>query len=200
MKQNVTANQARGILMTFYINARQTDSVCKISSSLRQCILHYRNNWSELVFLCIGTDRVTGDCLGPFVGQKLSSYSGTVFSVYGTLFQPVHALNLTDIYQHIQTHHPNALIIAIDASLGEKKHLGYVTIANGALHPGAAIHKQLPSVGHIHITGIVNVSGVLEQLTLQTTRLSTVIFLADKIVQGILESIPLSKTDFKQIL
>ncbi|MCB5549603.1 spore protease YyaC [Blautia glucerasea] len=200
MKQNVTANQTRGILMTFYINARQTDSVCKISGSLRQCILHYRNNWSELVFLCIGTDRVTGDCLGPFVGQKLSSYSGTVFSVYGTLFQPVHALNLTDIYQHIQTHHPNALIIAIDASLGEKKHLGYVTIANGALHPGAAIHKQLPSVGHIHITGIVNVSGVLEQLTLQTTRLSTVIFLADKIVQGILESIPLSKTDFKQIL
>nr|WP_295302464.1 spore protease YyaC [uncultured Blautia sp.] len=200
MKQNVTANQTRGILMTFYINARQTDSVCKISGSLRQCILHYRNNWSELVFLCIGTDRVTGDCLGPFVGQKLSSYSGTDFSVYGTLFQPVHALNLTDIYQHIQTHHPNALIIAIDASLGEKKHLGYVTIANGALHPGAAIHKQLPSVGHIHITGIVNVSGVLEQLTLQTTRLSTVIFLADKIVQGILESIPLSKTDFKQIL
>lgn len=200
MKQNVTANQTRGILMTFYINARQTDSVCKISGSLRQCILHYRNSWSELVFLCIGTDRVTGDCLGPFVGQKLSSYSGTVFSVYGTLFQPVHALNLTDIYQHIQTHHPNALIIAIDASLGEKKHLGYVTIANGALHPGAAIHKQLPSVGHIHITGIVNVSGVLEQLTLQTTRPSTVIFLADKIVQGILESIPLSKTDFKQIL
>lgn len=200
MKQNVTANQARGILMTFYINARQTDSVCKISGSLRQCILHYRDNWSELVFLCIGTDRVTGDCLGPFVGQKLSSYSGTDFSVYGTLFQPVHALNLTDIYQHIQTHHPNALVIAIDASLGEKKHLGYVTIANGALHPGAAIHKQLPSVGHIHITGIVNVSGVLEQLTLQTTRLSTVIFLADKIVQGILESIPLSKTDLKQIL
>lgn len=120
MKQNVTANQARGILMTFYINARQTDSVCKISGSLRQCILHYRNNWSELVFLCIGTDRVTGDCLGPFVGQKLSSYSGTDFSVYGTLFQPVHALNLTDIYQHIQTHHPNALVIAIDASLGEK--------------------------------------------------------------------------------
>lgn len=200
MKQNVTANQARGILMTFYINARQTDSVCKISGSLRQCILHYRNNWSELVFLCIGTDRVTGDCLGPFVGQKLSSYSGTDFSVYGTLFQPVHALNLTDIYQHIQTHHPNALVIAIDASLGEKKHLGYVTIANGALHPGAAIHKQLPSVGHIHITGIVNVSGVLEQLTLQTTRLSTVIFLADKIVQGILESIPLSNTDIKQIL
>ena len=109
-------------------------------------------------------------------------------------------MNLEKSSRLIGQLHPHALVIAIDASLGQKKHLGYVTIANGALHPGAAIHKQLPSVGHIHITGIVNVSGVLEQLTLQTTRLSTVIFLADKIVQGILESIPLSKTDFKQIL
>ena len=176
--------------MTFYINARQTDSVCKISGSLRQCILHYRNNWSELVFLCIGTDRVTGDCLGPFVGQKLSSYSGTVFSVYGTLFQPVHALNLTDIYQHIQTHHPNALIIAIDASLGQKKHLGYVTIGNGALYPGAGVQKNLPPVGDIHITGIVNTAGLMEHLTLQTTRLSTVVALADVIAGGILKILP----------
>ena len=67
-----------------------------------------------------------------------------------------------------------------------------MTIANGALYPGAAVHKKLPPVGHIHITGIVNVSGVLEQLTLQTTRLSTVVFLADTIVQGILEMIPVT--------
>ena len=178
--------------MTFYINASQTDSVFRISHTLKQCILEYQEQWSELVFLCIGTDRVTGDCLGPFVGQKLSHYSGMDFTVYGTLFQPVHALNLTNMCAHIRKCHPEALIVAIDASLGQKKHLGYVTIANGALRPGAAIHKQLPSVGHIHITGIVNVSGVLEQLTLQTTRLSTVVFLADRIVQGILETISLT--------
>ena len=177
--------------MTFYINACQADSVSEISRTLGQCILHYQNNWSELVFLCVGTDRVTGDCLGPFVGQQLNSYHCTDFTVYGTLVRPVHALNLACISDHLHKHHPNALIIAIDASLGQKKHLGYVTIANGALHPGAAIHKQLPSVGHIHITGIVNTAGVLEQLTLQTTRLSTVVFLADRITQGILELIPL---------
>ena len=190
--------------MTFYINARQTDSVCKISGSLRQCILHYRDNWSELVFLCIGTDRVTGDCLGPFVGQKLSSYSGTDFSVYGTLFRPVHALNLTDIYQHIQTHHPDALVIAIDASLGEKKHLGYVTIGNGALYPGAGVQKNLPPVGDIHITGIVNTAGIMEHLTLQTTRLSTVVTLADAIAGGILKILPaeadLPPTDYAKSL
>ena len=56
--------------MTFYINASQRDSVLRISHTLKQCILDHQEKWSELVFLCIGTDRVTGDCLGPFVGQK----------------------------------------------------------------------------------------------------------------------------------
>ena len=171
--------------MTFYINASQRDSVLRISHTLKQCILDHQEKWSELVFLCIGTDRVTGDCLGPFVGQKLSSCSTPDFTVYGTLFQPVHALNLTAMYSFIRKRHPGALIIAIDASLGQKKHLGYVTIADGALYPGAGVQKELPPVGDIHITGIVNIAGVLEQLTLQTTRLSTVISLADTITQGI---------------
>ena len=86
----------------------------------------------------------------------------------------------------IRSIHPQSLVIAIDASLGQKKHLGYVTIADGALYPGAGVQKELPPVGDIHITGIVNISGVLEQLTLQTTRLSTVISQADTITQGIL--------------
>ena len=186
--------------MAFYIDARKNGSSGEIAYLLKKCILHCPKKWTEIVFLCIGSDRVTGDCLGPYIGHLLTPHETGHIFVYGTLSCPVHALNLEKTSSLITRLHPHALVIAIDASLGQKKHLGYVTIANGALHPGAAIHKQLPSVGHIHITGIVNVSGVLEQLTLQTTRLSTVIFLADKIVQGILESIPLSKTDFKQIL
>ena len=186
--------------MAFYIDARKNGSSGEIAYLLKKCILHCPKKWTEIVFLCIGSDRVTGDCLGPYIGHLLTPHETGHIFVYGTLSCPVPALNLEKTSSLIKRFHPHALIIAIDASLGQKKHLGYVTIANGALHPGAAIHKQLPSVGHIHITGIVNVSGVLEQLTLQTTRLSTVIFLADKIVQGILESIPLSKTDFKQIL
>ena len=52
-------------------------------------------------------------------------------------------------------------MIAIDASLGQKKHLGYVTIGNGALYPGAGVQKNLPPVGDIHITGIVNTAGLM---------------------------------------
>ena len=106
--------------------------------------------------------------------------------MYGTLNQPVHAVNLPHITDFIAKEHPFSLVIAIDASLGDKKHLGYVTIGNGSLYPGAAVQKDLPPVGDIYITGIVNIGGVLEYLTLQTTRLSTVISLADTIAQGIL--------------
>ena len=178
--------------MTFYIDSKKADSPRRISALLKKCILCHPEKWTEIVFLCVGTDRTTGDCLGPYIGQQLLSHAIQGIYVYGTLFQPVHALNLRGACDDIRRHHPEALVIAIDASLGQKKHLGYVTIANGALYPGAAVRKELPPVGDIHITGIVNTAGVLEHLTLQTTRLSTVISLADKITQGILTTIPSS--------
>lgn len=184
--------------MVFYINSNKSGCSRTISRLLRKCIRDYPFYWSEIVFLCIGSDRVTGDCLGPYIGQQLSHYQCPGISVYGTLSHPVHALNLSDTTENIIRRHPDSLIIAIDASLGQKKHLGYVTIANGALYPGAAVHKELPPVGHIHITGIVNISGMLEYLTLQTTRLSTVISIAEQITDGILQTIPI--TDLIQTL
>lgn len=176
--------------MTFYIDANKESSSCEIARFLKRCIRNHPASWTEIVFLCIGSDRMTGDCLGPYVGQQLSRYAGHGLFVYGTLTDPVHAMNLEKIYTFIKNRHPAALIIAIDASLGQKKHLGYVTIGNGALYPGAGVRKELPPVGDIHITGVVNIGGMLEQFTLQTTRLSTVISLADTITQGIVSLIP----------
>ena len=173
--------------MVFYVNSKENNSSQEIAFFLKKCILQHPGKWSELVFLCIGSDRVTGDCLGPYIGhQLLDRLDLQDIYVYGTLKDPVHALNLEKVSRMIRSIHPQSLVIAIDASLGQKKHLGYVTIADGALYPGAGVQKELPPVGDIHITGIVNISGVLEQLTLQTTRLSTVISLADTITQGIL--------------
>ncbi len=178
--------------MTYYIDASNPGCPRQIAGQLTRCIRHHKSKWSELVFLCIGTDRTTGDCLGPYIGHQLKAYATDRIFVYGTLNQPVHALNLEAVSSGIRRRHPDALVIAIDASLGQKKHLGYVTIGNGSLHPGAAVRKELPPVGDIHITGIVNTAGALEHLTLQTTRLSTVVFLAEKITQGILTVIPAS--------
>lgn len=135
--------------------------------------------------LCIGTDRVTGDSLGPLVGYKLSQSRLNSVKIYGTLENPVHALNLADTTKEIYNTYTNPFIIAIDASLGNSNHLGYITLGKGPLTPGSGVKKTLLPVGDIFITGIVNVSGVLDSLILQTTRLDTVMTLADCISLGI---------------
>ena len=187
--------------MVFYVDSQKSSSAEEIAFLLNKCILQYPGRWSELVFLCIGSDRVTGDCLGPYIGHQLLEHLNTdthgVY-VYGTLKSPVHALNLSRISRQIKILHPEGLVIAVDASLGQKKHLGYVTIGNGALYPGAGVQKDLPPVGDIHITGIVNTAGIMEQLTLQTTRRSTVVALADVIACGILKILP-AETDLSPV-
>lgn len=181
--------------MTFYINTRLRDSYAMLGSSLKKCIKDHKEDWTELVFICIGTDRITGDSLGPYVGYCLSGCPLIHGQIYGTLEHPIHALNLETAMGQITRQHPHGLYVAIDASLGTKKHLGFVTVANGALHPGAGVQKELPPVGHIAITGIVNTSGWMEHLALQTTRLSTIVTMADMISRGILYALSLMGYD-----
>jgi putative sporulation protein YyaC len=97
----------------------------------------------------------------------------------------VHARNLVETLEEIEKKHPNHCIIAIDASLGSEEHLGYVTLKEGSLRPGSGVQKNLSKVGDIAITGIVNVQGLLNQASLQATRLSVVMKLADCISLGL---------------
>lgn len=171
-----------------YIDNHDPMAMQEVSRVLTQCICGIDRSWSDLVILCIGSDRITGDCLGPICGQKLSALTGRSGFVYGTLTEPVHALNLTETLTHILARHPRCLTLAIDASLGAKQHLGYISIGSGPLVPGAGVKKELPAVGDIFITGIVNQTGVFDRFLLQTTRLSTVIGLADTITGSIVDS------------
>lgn len=68
-----------------------------------------------VIFLCIGTDRSTGDSLGPLVGHKLRKCRLKKAAVIGTLDKPVHAMNLEVYAAYIRTHFPDHVIVAIDA-------------------------------------------------------------------------------------
>ena len=61
--------------------------------------------------------------------------------------------------------------------------MGNVAYATGPLRPGAAVNKDLPPVGDMAISGIVNVGGFMEYVVLQNTRLSLVMNMANKIAQ-----------------
>lgn len=140
---------------------------------------------TQIVVICIGTDRSTGDALGPLVGTALSRFDSPLFDLYGTLDEPVHAVNLEETLALINDRYSNPFIIGIDACLGHSTSVGSIQVVEGPLRPGAGVNKQLPPVGDIHLTGIVNVGGFMEYFVLQNTRLSLVMRLSDIIASSL---------------
>ncbi|WP_100332682.1 spore protease YyaC [Bacillus xiapuensis] len=141
-----------------------------------------------IVFAFIGTDRSTGDALGPLVGTLLSEQLVPGFHIYGTLEDPVHAVNLADKLSLIHEKHSLPFIIGADACLGHLKNIGNIQLGAGPVKPGAGVKKELPPVGDAHITGIVNVSGFMEFFVLQNTRLHLVMSMAKMITEGIVQA------------
>ncbi|MGY0373829.1 spore protease YyaC [Clostridium sp. JNZ J1-5] len=173
----------------YTLNSVEIDSVYKLRDILSCKISKSLKDNRQVIFLCIGTDRSTGDSLGPLIGYKLKNLISNNFSLYGTLENPVHAKNLCSVIEEINSKYNNPYIIAIDACLGNLQNIGNIIVEDKPLSPGAAMNKQLPKVGNLSITGIVNISGTLEFMVLQNTRLYTVMHLADVISRGIYHSI-----------
>ncbi len=169
------------------ISHEETNSAAKLAAELKN-ILPSGIGSRPIVFVCIGTDRSTGDSLGPLVGTLLEEKSISSFHVYGTLEDPIHAVNLEEKLNEIKKKHFNPYIIGIDACLGRLKSVGVIQIGEGPVKPGAGVNKELPEVGHMHITGIVNVSGFMEFFVLQNTRLNLVLKMAKTIANGIYEA------------
>lgn len=144
----------------------------------------YYSSYTDTIILCIGTDRSTGDCLGPLVGHKLRDIKIENVHVFGSLDEPVHAKNLSSYLNKLKSFQ-NPFVIAIDACLGKVDRIGYINIKDGPLYPGAGLNKKLPSIGDISITGVVNVGGFMEVMVLQNTRLSLVMSMANIIAGGI---------------
>ena len=183
--QTITNQKSTSQKKIYYYNPAEKYSLQEFCRTLSLLIHQNKKRGKDLVLLCIGSDRATGDCLGPIIGYKLSSLAHPNLMIYGTLSEPVHAKNLSETITKIKKRHKNATIIAIDASLGSSNHIGYITLGEGALYPGIGVDKELPCVGDIYITGIVNISGMLNNMLLQTTRLDIVMRLADFICYGI---------------
>ncbi|OXS55562.1 spore protease YyaC [Cohnella sp. CIP 111063] len=146
----------------------------------------------RIVVVCIGTDRCTGDSLGPLTGTLLGKYRSPEFEIFGTLENPVHAMNLADTMDKLSFRFDDPFVIGIDACLGQASSIGAVVIGDGPLRPGAGVNKQLPPVGDIHVSGIVNIGGLLGYQALQSTRLHLVMNMAGLISRSLLVGIRMS--------
>jgi putative sporulation protein YyaC len=173
--------------ITEYFGVNNDNSYIELGRYITKNLIELNINAYNPVILCIGTDRATGDCLGPLVGEQLLNYS-TDFNVLGTLSYPVHALNLRQAIRLINSEIRNPFVIAVDAALGIRSHVGYISVSNCPIAPGKGVNKNLPAIGNISITGIVNMLSRNPSL-LQSTRLHTVKTLADCIANALKYSI-----------
>ncbi|MCL5971044.1 MAG: spore protease YyaC [Firmicutes bacterium] len=159
----------------------------RLEDAVRTLRWLWRQHGVPDVLLCIGTDRSTGDALGPLVGSEIESRLPHL-NVLGTLDCPVHAANLEDVLKSRRDLGQQRLL-AIDASLGKLEDVGTLLIGVGPLRPGSGVNKQLPALGHYHITGTVNVGGFMEYFVLQNTRLALVMQMASFISLALVASL-----------
>jgi putative sporulation protein YyaC len=161
------------------VNYKKENVVQILSSVLKDLVDE------NTVVVCIGTDRAIGDALGPLVGTMLKN-SDFRYPVYGTLDNPIHALNIYESIENIKNIHPNGNFLAIDACLGSKSSIGNIQIRKGPILPGKGVGKKLPQIGNYSIVGIVDKIDENNRFSFNNVRLSFILELAEMISLSLL--------------
>ena len=112
------------------------------------------NRSPRIVFVCIGTPRITGDSLGPRVGSMLIKANVDAY-VYGTLDRPITAINLHRYRKMLAAYHRGDIIVAIDATMGSLADIGAIKLAEGGLRPAGAFRRRSAKLGDVGVMAIV---------------------------------------------
>lgn len=169
MQQTTNAARWQGGTRQVQVQRRRTrPSIPQRTETWRQALRRI----GPAVYACVGTDRSTGDSLGPLVGTLLTEAG--IPNVWGTLDAPLHAGNLRVLTPVIER---DALargldVLAIDATLGSYEHIGDINLLDVPLRPGLGVRKDLPPIGDHTLTVTVNIAGFAEIVVLQSTRLA----------------------------
>jgi putative sporulation protein YyaC len=167
-------------------NGRKVENTVEAIRKALEHVIPANLRAEDVVFVCIGTDRSTGDAYGPLVGTYLQSLGYT--NVCGTIDDPTHAMNLEE---RVNALPKDKTIIAIDACLGQVSSVGLTAVRKGPVKPGAGVDKDLTPVGDYSIDGIVNVGGFMPYFVLQNTRLSLVMSMAKNLTTALMNQFPI---------
>lgn len=155
----------------------------------------------KIIILCVGSDRSTGDSLGPLVGSFLIGESYTSrndIEIWGTLEKPLHAKNINKVIKKIkQDNSDDVCTIVVDACLDTYDSVGNIRVSKSPSQPHSWIKKNISKVGDFYINMVVNVGGFREFQVLQSTKLSVVLKGADLIADAITEALSNLKVENK---
>lgn len=136
------------------------------------------------VVVCVGTDALIGDSLGPITGSMLSEKNLPLF-VYGTLEKPVTAKEVTYIHRFLKQAHPYSKVLVIDAAVGKREEVGRIKLFDKGLKPGLGADKNLPLIGDVSIIGVVAEKSPSNRVLTTFTRLGYVYRFAKTISEAV---------------
>ncbi len=158
------------------------------------CRLTQNKSYSNIIFLCIGTDRITGDTFGPLVGYKLKNIikCNKYINVLGDLNRTVSNENILEIVEYIKDNYKNPFIISIDSALSTSRNIGDIIVQDKGIYLGSSVRYDKVYIGDMNIQGVVGKNTCVASKNfklLQNTKLSIVMNMADIVATGILSSI-----------
>ena len=141
-----------------------------------------------IVFICVGTTKISGDCFGPLVGSYLQQKYGNnpLVKIYGDMMKPIHFVNIDYWKKVIEIKHPNDTKVIIDSALG--KPVGTFWVSTGIIELGCGLQKRKKIEGDINIIAIVgqnHQSISLNWKELQTVPMEMISQMAKEIVTHI---------------
>lgn len=109
----------------------------------------------KLLFLCIGSEKISGDCIGPIVGTLLKEKYRIPYPVLGTEDNSVNGANIRAYRDNIKKYFPDYKIIAVDSAVGDDKDLWTLKIREGGVRAGGALNPSVEYYGEVGILAVV---------------------------------------------
>ena len=113
--------------------------------------------FSHIVILCVGSNKIAGDSIGPIVGKKLGRLLNQKDNIVilGNLKTTLNFKNAKKVWQNIITTYQNPFIITVDSALGKKEFVNSIITNAGDIQIGSALGRSACYPSHINIKGIV---------------------------------------------
>lgn len=123
----------------------QKNEIINLSNQLKNIIN------KDTVFVCVGTDKIIFDSIGPLVGHIIKQRFPNI-TLYGDLKNTLNGTNISTKIQEIKTKHKNNTILAIDATIANN-HIGCANLYNEPISPG---YSQNGTIGDYKLIGIID--------------------------------------------
>jgi putative sporulation protein YyaC len=135
------------------------------------------------IFVCVGSDKVIFDSIGPLVGHILKQRLPNII-IYGDLKYPLNGLNISSEIQKIKTKHPNNNILAIDATISNNN-IGFANLYDEPIKPGIGSFGE---IGNYKLVGVID-SPDNPDIYRKNISLYHVFLLVDLITKSIIKTI-----------